>query len=182
MRILTGLFSLILISQIVNAGQLIGPAYYPPFESNKKVLVSQGFGGSQTHQGAYNYYAVDLVMEEGELVCAAREGKVIALYDGAGWFGNDTHNSNYVYILDELGNIQDYEHLKPSSIRVRVGDYIERGDCFAQVGNTGSSSGPHLHFAILRRQANGELASIPFQFIGPNELAYTPQRLQWVKY
>lgn len=163
------------------AAQPVGPAYYPPFETNKKVLISQGFGGSKTHQGAYNQYAVDLVMDEGELVCAARDGQVVGVYDGRGFLGDDTRNSNYVYVEDRFGNIQDYQHLKPGSIRVREGDYLGQGDCFAQVSSTGHANGPHLHFAVLRRQDDGSLASIPFQFIAPNELPYTPQVLQWVR-
>jgi len=42
-----------------------------------------------------------------------------------------------------------YAHLLPGSIRVKVGDRVRRGQTLAQVGNTGNSGGPHLHFHIV---------------------------------
>ena len=42
-----------------------------------------------------------------------------------------------------------YAHLQPSSIRVRAGERVRRGDVLGLVGNTGISSGPHLHFQVM---------------------------------
>jgi hypothetical protein len=41
-----------------------------------------------------------------------------------------------------------YAHLQPGSVRVRVGQRVEREQVLGRVGNTGISSGPHLHFQV----------------------------------
>ena len=173
---LLGLLSLISIAKAVE----YTPIYYAPFEISKKFIISQGFNGKETHTDAINRYAVDLAMPQGENICAAQTGEVIDLYDGQGWFTTDTQNSNYVRIEHANQQISDYEHLKPGSIKVRVGEKLKARQCFAQVGNTGKTTGPHLHFAVLEEK-NGELISVPFKFIDPQRRAYTPEYLQWVR-
>lgn len=42
-----------------------------------------------------------------------------------------------------------YAHMQPGSVRVRVGQRVERGEVLGLVGNTGISSGPHLHFQVI---------------------------------
>ena len=42
-----------------------------------------------------------------------------------------------------------YAHMQPGSVRVNVGQRVERGQLLGLVGNTGISSGPHLHFQIM---------------------------------
>ena len=42
-----------------------------------------------------------------------------------------------------------YAHMQPGSVRVNVGQRVERGQVLGLVGNTGGSSGPHLHFQIM---------------------------------
>lgn len=152
--------------------------YDPPFQQGEKFLIVQGFEGQKSHQAPITRYAVDLAMPEGTPVCAARSGVVSALYDGS-----LESISHYVYIKHDDGTIGDYEHLKKASITAKVGDNIQQGDCFARVGNTGLlSTGPHLHFAVLRRQGIGELAlySVPFRFAG-NSNAIEPKYLLWLK-
>ena len=46
-----------------------------------------------------------------------------------------------------------YAHLQPGSITVKVGDKVKVGQHLANLGNSGNSSGPHLHFGLLD-QAN----------------------------
>lgn len=172
------LLLLLALSCVVRAQE--DDSYLPPFAMNSKSLISQGFGGAETHYNTINYYAVDLVMSKGLWVCAVQDGIVIDLYDGAGFFFDDTKNSNYVRIQHADKRLTDYQHLALGSIKVKIGQKLKARQCFAQVGETGRTTGPHLHFAVLEEK-NGELVSVPFKFIDPQGRVYTPEYLQWVR-
>ncbi|MBN8609197.1 MAG: peptidoglycan DD-metalloendopeptidase family protein [Deltaproteobacteria bacterium] len=55
---------------------------------------------------------------------------------------------NYVTINHADGRTTYYAHMTPGSIRVRVGQRVECGTVLGQSGNSGRSTGPHLHFEI----------------------------------
>ena len=55
---------------------------------------------------------------------------------------------NFVTIRLADGRYAFYEHLRPGSIAVHVGDRVRRGEVLAQLGFTGASTGPHLHFHV----------------------------------
>lgn len=57
-------------------------------------------------------------------------------------------SGNYVVLNLGDGRFATYEHLRPGSVRVRVGERVTRGQVVAQLGYTGSSTGPHLHFHV----------------------------------
>jgi len=71
--------------------------------------------------------------------------------------------ADVVEIIHSDGTIGVYAHLHWDSIRVRIGEHIARGQYIADSGNTGFSSGPHLHFAVVRN-AGGTNVSVPIQF------------------
>ena len=154
--------------------------FTPPISKSKKFIVSQGFGGQKTHQNSLNFYAVDLVMPTGEPVCAVRDGRVHSLRDSDNRPVSPNRRANFVRILHGDGSVGDYQHLKNSSVSVQVGQKVKQGECFAQVGNTGISTGPHLHFALLVN-SGGHFVSVPFKFIAPDGTRYTPKYLDWVR-
>lgn len=55
---------------------------------------------------------------------------------------------NYVALELGDGRFAFYEHLKPGSVRVKPGQRVRRGDTLAALGNTGESTGPHLHLHV----------------------------------
>jgi len=78
-----------------------------------------------------------------------------------------------VRILHEDGTYGEYAHLNRNSIRVKPGDIVRRGEYIADSGNTGFSSGPHLHFAVIRN-IGMRVESVPVVFEGANGSEVAP--------
>lgn len=87
---------------------------------------------------------IDFAAENGADVAAAADGMVVAA-------GYDSDSGNYVVLFHLNGEFSYYAHC--SKILVSAGDEVKSEEKIAEVGSTGKSTGPHLHFAISR---NGE--------------------------
>lgn len=76
------------------------------------------------------------------------------------------------YIVLDIGNnyFAFYEHLKPGSIRTKIGQKIKKGEVIASLGFTGQTTGPHLHFHVANRNSPLGAEGIPFVFEGFNLL------------
>jgi murein DD-endopeptidase MepM/ murein hydrolase activator NlpD len=150
--------------------------YRVPFGVGSTYLVSQAYPSRVTHTTPDSQYAVDIALPDGTPVYSAREGTVInARHDS---FRGATapvmiDQANIIEILHDDGTIAVYGHLHWDSIRVRIGEHVVRGQYIANSGNTGFTSGPHLHFAVVRN-AGVENVSIPIQFAGIGGAAMTP--------
>ena len=98
-----------------------------------------GMRNGRMHRG------LDIATSTGTAIKAADGGKVV--YTGRrGAFGN------LVEIDHGNGYRTRYAHC--SSINVRTGDRVYKGQVIAKVGNTGRSTGPHLHFEVLKNGSN----------------------------
>ena len=75
--------------------------------------------------------------------------------------------ANLVRILHDDGTFAVYAHLNRNSIRVQPGDRVEAGEYIADSGNSGFSSGPHLHFAVERNMGM-RIDSVPVSFRDAN--------------
>ena len=73
---------------------------------------------------------------------------------------------NHVVIEHASGEYSVYAHLKPGSIKVKAGDRVRIGDVIAQVGTTGNSTEPHLHFHVCDSPEPMHCAGIPVRFTG----------------
>jgi murein DD-endopeptidase MepM/ murein hydrolase activator NlpD len=124
--------------------------------------VSQGANGQYSHFGPKNRYAIDIAMPEGTPIIAARGGVVIKTENSQDGRGTDA-SGNFVRVLHNDGTMGVYLHLKKGSVSVREGQRVAVGNPLALSGNTGNSSGPHLHFVVQRNTGMG-LVSIPYQF------------------
>jgi len=135
--------------------------------------VDQGQGGSFSHVDAQNRYAVDFAAAEGTPVLAAREGVVMQIesdFDKAG-LNREKYGgrANFVRILHDDGSMALYAHLKTEGVLVRAGQRVRSGQPIGLSGNTGFTTGPHLHFAVQVNRGM-RLLSIPFRMRGPDGL------------
>lgn len=139
--------------------------YAWPFPDDAKARLTQGFGG-RTHSEPHSRYAIDLAVAEGTPVLAARDGVVVYLEDEYFESGLDPilfrDKANHLRILHDDGSMAVYAHLFPNGIEVQPGQRVKRGERIARSGNTGFSSGPHLHFAVQVHR-DMSMQSVPFR-------------------
>jgi murein DD-endopeptidase MepM/ murein hydrolase activator NlpD len=125
----------------------------------KKYTKSASFaqaGGmwQSTHSGQ------DFAVASGTQVVAAHGGTVVKA--GGNGAGDGPAYGNAIVIKHGNGSYSQYAHL--SRIDVKVGQVVKTGQQIAKSGNTGNSSGPHLHFEI-RTTANYGTAVDPVAFL-----------------
>ncbi len=111
-------------------------------------VVSRGF--YWWHQG------IDMAAEIGTKVYAFRPGKVVQVNYWSQSYGN------HVILDHEDGYMSLYGHLREGGIKVGVGDKVTAETVLGEIGSTGYSTGPHLHFEILK---DGELIN-PGEVVG----------------
>lgn len=127
------------VAKVVKRGTKIPPTYIKPISGGR---LTSGFGRRNAPtKGASTYHkGVDWAVPVGTAVFASCGGTVAK----AGW------GSGYgyvVYINHEDGRQTRYGHL--SKVLVKAGQTVKQGERIALSGNTGVSTGPHVHFEIL---------------------------------
>lgn len=127
------------VPKIIEKGTKVPPTYIKPISGGR---TSSGFGRRKApKKGASTYHkGIDWATPVGTAVCASSGGVVAR----AGW------GSGYgyvVYINHADGRQTRYGHL--SKVLVKPGDHVSQGQKIALSGNTGRSTGPHLHFELL---------------------------------
>jgi murein DD-endopeptidase MepM/ murein hydrolase activator NlpD len=149
--------------------------YSLPYEPGTTHKITQGYDGKFSHQGS-NKYAIDWQMPQGTPVCAARGGLVVKVKDdsdrGGASMKYDQYN-NYVLIRHEDGTLGHYCHLQKDGVVVHPGDVVKTGQVIAHSGNTGFSSGAHLHFCVFMTKDGRERESIPVKFRNDQGAAVT---------
>jgi murein DD-endopeptidase MepM/ murein hydrolase activator NlpD len=145
-------------------------SYSLPVDEGSDWRVGQAFHGGYSHNDEQNRYAIDLVVPEGTPVLAARGGVVMQVESGFDRAGGNrakyADRANLIRILHDDGSMALYAHLQEHGVYVRVGERVTVGQQIAASGNTGYSSGPHLHFAVQVNRGM-RLASVPFRMVGP---------------
>lgn len=122
------------------SGDTPAPAtYIRPVKSGE---VTQGPGKPYSHNDIYNKYAYDFAVPTGTNVYASRGGKVVA----AGPFVNP---ANGIEVMVDHGGGVCSQYLHLSKVKVAKGDTVKQNQVVALSGNTGNSSGPHLHFGLV---------------------------------
>jgi len=158
---------------------------YLPFSG--RWTVWQGWDGQWTHKGSWRY-AYDFVLADAQGQTHAGEGARLEDYycynkpvlspvrgrvtrivddlpDSAVGSVDEAHNwGNLVILQDARGLFVELSHFAEKSIRVRPGDWVERGTVLGLCGNSGYSPQPHIHVQAQASDTVGA-ASIPFSFV-----------------
>jgi murein DD-endopeptidase MepM/ murein hydrolase activator NlpD len=151
--------------------------YRAPFALAQRFKVTQAPPDAVTHVDPSSRNAIDIAMPVGTAIHAAREGLVInvaARHFKSSLNPQSMDEANFVQVMHDDGTHAIYAHLQLDTVRVRVGQRIARGEYIANSGNTGFSSGPHLHFVVLHN-AGLRSESVPVTFAGPGGASVTPR-------
>lgn len=104
----------------------------------------------------------------GQDILAPAPGRIVAVGDGTP--DNDPfhpnpspYSGNYILIEHAPDEFSSLGHLQNGSIKVKVGDIVERGQVIARCGNSGNTALPHLHFSFIGLY-KGTRISMPSQF------------------
>ncbi|BDM83389.1 M23 family metallopeptidase [Acaryochloris marina] len=138
---------------------------------NGEGWLSQGIRG-RTHQGRMEY-AYDLAIKIGTPIYAMRAGKVLALrdkYPDTGGGKENATRSNFIWLEHEDGYRSIYVHLQQgfkSKVNLKAGDFVEKGQLIGYSGNSGWSTGPHLHIEVQKPSRRKRFTnSVPFAISG----------------
>jgi murein DD-endopeptidase MepM/ murein hydrolase activator NlpD len=78
--------------------------------------------------------------------------------------GIDQTVGNHVIVQFGPGQYLLYAHMDPTSVKVKVGDQVEKGQQLGLIGTSGNSTVPHLHFQVLTQPTFFPSDSTPFVF------------------
>lgn len=104
--------------------------------SSKYGYRSDPFTGKRTWHGG-----VDLAGKDGSDIIAVASGVVT-------WAGERYGYGNLVEVDHGDGLVTRYAHAK--TVKVKIGDVVQKGQVVALMGSTGRSTGPHVHFEVIR--------------------------------
>ena len=108
------------------------------------------FTGDVTKPESYPYFGAD--------IHAVADGPVVAVVDGLPeqvpgmtptGLPLDQYGGNHIVQDIGDGNYAFYAHLKTGSVKVKPGDRLSTGQVIGNLGNTGNSDAPHLHFHVM---------------------------------
>lgn len=112
----------------------------------KFVRITSSYGGRKHPLAGYyqNHLGVDFAAEVGTPVWSVADGTVTTVRAG------DPGAGNYVFVRHSNGYETGYLHLSSFAKGIAPGVRVQQKQVIAYSGNTGMSTGPHLHFAMKR--------------------------------
>lgn len=138
-------------------------------------IITSYFSTSRTIEGVTKpHYGIDIGSTTGsDYIIAIAKGTIYQVGTGcnnAGGYGNTCNGGygNYV-MIEHPGSVYTiYAHLYPDSITVSKGDSVDQGQIIGVMGNSGSSTGTHLHFQIEVGGRSSSNAVDPLNYVSTN--------------
>lgn len=139
------------VAGMIDPGQISGAGWARPsggyVSSHFGMRIHPIYGFARLHAG------IDLATPCGRPVYAARSGRV----SYSGWLGT---SGNFIRVTHEDGLTTGYAHLQNGSLFVRIGQSVVTGQLIGRIGNTGGSTGCHLHLETRQNM----VAQDPYPF------------------
>jgi murein DD-endopeptidase len=129
--------------------------------------LGHSYKGDQLKNSSYYAYGNDALAVADGIVSEVKDGipeNVPGATSRAVPITLETVGGNHVIVDIGGGHYAFYAHLQPSSIKVKLGDKVKRGQLLGLVGNSGNSTEPHLHFHISDASSPLGSEGIPYAF------------------
>ncbi|MGP1433117.1 MAG: murein hydrolase activator EnvC family protein [Catonella sp.] len=136
------------------AGKASSSGMIWPMPSSRYISSGYGYRGVVMPGSGNFHYGIDIAVNAGAPIVAAKEGRVIAA-------AYNYSMGNHV-IIDHGGGLYTV-YMHASKLLVSVGQDVSQGQNIALVGSTGMSTGPHLHFGV---KLNGQYVN-PMNYVSP---------------
>ncbi|MFC0678449.1 M23 family metallopeptidase [Lysobacter korlensis] len=117
-----------------------------PVDRDEKVSSHFGYRAAPCGACSSDHQGVDWTPGDGTAIPAIAPGTVVEVGNPSGALGV---YAIVEHVVDGDRYRSVYGHMQHGSLTVAVGDTVELGDQLGRVGNTGTSTGVHLHFGIL---------------------------------
>jgi len=143
---------------------------YPNWETSPHKLpypVGQSYqiglshcSGAEHSAGEPDQFAIDILMDIGTLVTAARAGFIMYVEESGVDF---EEKNNVVVLLDEDSYFIQYQHLTHNGALVEEGQFVEAGDPIGYSGASGNARTPHLHFVATDWDFSNSYGTNPYR-------------------
>jgi len=140
-------------AKLSGTGQCIARSatwHHIPFERGHETRVTQGYHGQPSHTDT-KAYSVDFQCDVGDRITASRAGIVWDIKEDSNEGCGDescADQANFVILDHGDGTFSEYYHLQQYGALVEPGESVCAGQLIGLCGNTGFSTGAHLHFAV----------------------------------
>lgn len=146
-------------------GDTIQSAYTPPFLPGHTYRLIQGACVPNPAWGHHDWLAYDFDLAIGDTVIASRGGTVIWTEESYEDATRICGQENGVFIRHDDGTVMQYFHFTRHGVLASRGDVVEAGEPIGLSGDSGCSSGPHLHVALFRDATSFDVENnIPASF------------------
>ncbi|MHC5409205.1 peptidoglycan DD-metalloendopeptidase family protein [Listeria seeligeri] len=140
-------------SQSGGTGKYIIPVDNPVISSGFSNRINPVTGVAESHKG------LDFAQPTGSNIKAADDGTVV--FAGFGASGSGFGGYGNVVLIEHSLNKEWTLYAHQSKLLVKTGQKVKQGDVIGQVGSTGQSTGPHLHFEIRKQKMSGWVDPAP---------------------
>ena len=128
--------------------------YVLPWEIGKTFTAGQGNFTDGSHSLGQIQFAYDINMPIGTKIVAMRSGIVVKVIESFVDLESGTvglvDEANIIKVKHDDGSEAQYVHLTLNGALKNEGDSVDQGEIIALSGNTGKTTGPHLHFQVIQ--------------------------------